>query len=192
MAGMGPPPSPTARRPNATRGGGASPAMRLPAAGRPGRPPRWPLLPDIGLRAKLAVVEAKVEGLEFDLQMADPDRRGPIERQLDAHRERLEVLRFQVAEQEKRERALWRELWKTPQASAWDAHGWTRDVAQYCRHKVLAELGSLDDAKEARQWSDRLGLNDLALLRLRWVIEDQAPNLVAVPDGDADVIELYG
>lgn len=166
--------------------------MRLPSVGRSGRPPRWPLLPDIGLRAKLAVIEAKVSSLEADLDFAEAGRVGSIEHQLDAAREKREILQFQCTEQDKRERALWRELWKTPQAVAWDAHGWTRDVAQYCRHKVLAELGSLDDAKEARQWSDRLGLNDLALLRLRWAIEDQAPALVAVPDDDADVIELYG
>ena len=48
--------------------------------------------------------------------------------------------------------------------------GWLRDVAQYTRHKVMAELGDMDSAREARQWSDRLGLSPMSMLRLRWQI----------------------
>ncbi len=66
---------------------------------------------------------------------------------------------------------MWAELWKTPQAEMWEQLCWGREVAQYVRWKVRGELGDLDAAKEARQWSDRLGLNPLALLRLRWEIE---------------------
>jgi hypothetical protein len=81
------------------------------------------------------------------------------------------VLEAEVAAQRAMESALWDDLWSTPQAAQWEELGWHRDVAQYVRHKVRAELGSLDDAKEARQWSDRLGLNPLAMLRLRWETE---------------------
>ncbi len=49
-----------------------------------------------------------------------------------------------------------------------------REVALYARHQAKAEGGSLDDAKEARQREDRLGLNDLAMLRLRWEIAEPA------------------
>ena len=80
----------------------------------------------------------------------------------------LAVQLSQVAEQEA---LLWAELWATPQASMWEKLGWAREVAQYVRWKVRGEMGNLDAAKEARQWSDRLGLNPLAMLRLRWEIE---------------------
>jgi hypothetical protein len=53
----------------------------------------------------------------------------------------------------------------------WSELAWSREVAQYVRLKIQGELGNLDAAKEARQWSDRLGLNPLAMLRLRWEIE---------------------
>ena len=65
-------------------------------------------------------------------------------------------------------------LWKTPQATQWEKRGWLREVALYARHQAKAEAGSLDDAKEARQREDRLGLNDMAMLRLRWEIVDDA------------------
>jgi hypothetical protein len=64
--------------------------------------------------------------------------------------------------------------------------GGIRDVAQYVRHKVLAEMGSLDDAREARQWSDRLGLNPAAMMRNRWLIgaagdQPQTPSTPSKP-----------
>ena len=42
------------------------------------------------------------------------------------------------------------------------------------RWKIRAEQGDMKAASEARQWSDRLGLNPLALLRLRVEIEQAA------------------
>lgn len=68
------------------------------------------------------------------------------------------------------EKALWRDLWRMPQAVMWERIACHREVAQYARWKVLAEAGEIDAAKEARQLSDRLGLSPLALLRLRWEI----------------------
>lgn len=72
--------------------------------------------------------------------------------------------------QHKLELAIWRQLWRTPQAVAWERLIWTRDVAGYARNKSLAELGDLDRDKEARLLGDRLGLTPMALLRLRWEI----------------------
>jgi len=69
-------------------------------------------------------------------------------------------------------------LWRTPQAVAWEQLGWTRVVARYCHWSIQAEdspevpvalLGEL------RQLEDRLGLSPMAMLRLRWTIE-QTPD----------------
>src|SRR6266498_371550 len=46
-----------------------------------------------------------------------------------------------------READLWREVWHTPQAVAWERLRWTHEVAQYVRWRVLAELGNIDAAK---------------------------------------------
>ncbi|WP_428964117.1 hypothetical protein [Micromonospora fluostatini] len=166
MAGMGPPPKdPTARvRRNATVS-----MTALPAEGRKGPPPKWPLTPDVVLTTRKKLAAAKVAGLEADLADAEGTAKASgLERKLDAARERLAILDAQLRQQRKLETSLWAELWALPQAVEWERQRWTRDVAQYVRHKVLAELGDLDAAREARQWSDRLGLSPMAMLRLRW------------------------
>lgn len=169
MAGMGPPPKPDDQR---RRRNAAVAMTRLPAEGRKGTAPKWPLIPDVVLTARRDVARAKVEVLEFDLLEARESAKqtSGIERKLDAAQEKLAILNAQLAEQKKLESSLWREMWKLPQAVNWERLGWLRDVAQYVRHKVLAELGDLESAREARQWSDRLGLTPLAMLRLRWEI----------------------
>lgn len=168
MAGMGPPPKPagTRQRRNATHA-----TTRLPAAGRSGSAPAWPLPPDVSALALIEVLEAKVESLRDQLNECQARSRARIERDLDVALSKATVLRAQVDQQVEIEGQLWDELWCTPQSVAWEQLGWMRDVAQYVRHKVRGEAGSLDDAKEARQWSDRLGLNPLAMLRLRWETE---------------------
>lgn len=162
MAGMGPPPKPESQRRRRNTGAGMT---RLPAEGRQGAAPRWPLGPDIETAAQLQVAREKVARLEED----EADGK-PVEARLDRAREKVAVLEHVVAIQAKAERALWRELWRTPMAAAWETVGYNREVAQYVRWKVHAENGSLDAAKEARQLADRLGLTSLALLRLRWEI----------------------
>lgn len=74
-----------------------------------------------------------------------------------------------------RELEVWAQIWRTPQAAAWITMGWTFDIALYVRWQVAAsESGesSLTEAlkagNEARQWSDRLGLNPTAMLKNRW------------------------
>lgn len=166
----GPPPTGNARRRNATVA-----MTRLPAEGRRGRTPAWPLRPDIATQVKARRAAARVEQLEHELLSAESDaRRGKLRAQLDAAEIRADVLEQTVEDQAALEREVWRELWRTPQAVAWERLRWTREVALYVRHKVLAELGDLEAAKESRQWSDRLGLNPQALLRLRWeVVTDE-------------------
>lgn len=66
---------------------------------------------------------------------------------------------------------MWATLWKAPQAVVWDELGWTMEVALYCRYMAMASAGDMKAAGEARQWSDRLGLNPAAMLRNRWKVD---------------------
>lgn len=172
MAGMGPPPKHPSqrRRTNAT-----VPMVELPAEGRRGPAPEWPLIPDITTSAQRDLAAAKVERYRAERDEASTGAAaGQVERKLDAALERLEICERRLAHQAHLETTLWVDLWRLPQAVQWERLGWLRDVAQYVRHKVLAELGDLDSAREARQWSDRLGLSPLAMLRLRWeVVADE-------------------
>jgi hypothetical protein len=96
----------------------------LPAKGRPGDPPRWPL-----------------------------DKQHPVE---------VDV---------------WRQLWATPQAVAWEKLSWTRTVARYCRAVVLAEVSvSPPLLAQVTAMEDRLGLTPKAMRLLMWQI---APDEVA-------------
>lgn len=76
------------------------------------------------------------------------------------------------------ERIVWRDLWRTPHAVAWERLGWTRSVARYCRVLVDAERPGADCRvlAEARQLEDRLGLTPRAMRNLLWQI---APDEVA-------------
>jgi hypothetical protein len=65
---------------------------------------------------------------------------------------------------------LWRQLWASPQAVAWERHGWIRVVARYCRVAVVAEELNKDALSEARQLEDRLGLTPKAMRMLMWQI----------------------
>jgi hypothetical protein len=68
------------------------------------------------------------------------------------------------------ELALWKDLWATPQATAWERLGFTRVVARYCRFVLMAENGNKDAMAEARQLEDRLGLTPKAMRLLLWTI----------------------
>lgn len=128
MAGMGPPPNPNARRRNVR-----PEWRRLPAGGRQGEPPDWPL-----------------------------------------------------SRPRKAELALWAELWRSPQAVAWEAFAWMRTVARYTRLVIEAEkpgaMGVI--LSEVRQLEDRLGLNPLAMRRLQWVIANDVAEEEKPSDAD--------
>ena len=81
------------------------------------------------------------------------------------------------------EAEMWATLWKAPQAVVWDELGWTMEVALYCRYMAMASAGDMKAAGEARQWSDRLGLNPAAMLRNRWKVD--VPQAVASTGGSA-------
>lgn len=173
MGGIGPAPKPAAerRRRNATTA-----TTKLPAGGRTGDPPRWPLLADVVMVEQRDAARRLAD--ELELQLLEPDltgrARAAAQKKHDAATSTANILDRQLEAQVEVEAELWAELWSTPQAAAWERLGWTREVAQYVRWKVKAEAGDLDSSKEARQLADRLGLNPLAMLRLRWeVAEDE-------------------
>lgn len=104
-----------------TRGRGP---VQLPAEGRQGEPPPWPL----------------------------PGRQSAAERE------------------------AWAQLWRTPQAVAWERLGWTRTVARYCRVMVQCEKANAPASKlaQATALEDRLGLTPKAMRLLLWVVvEDE-------------------
>lgn len=174
----GPPPDPNALRRD--RKDDKDGWTTLPSEGRKGRTPRWPLTEDIELQARRDITAERVDELEFKASDAPPAERKKLEARLEKLYLDLRILDRKLELQLKVEKKFWAEMWRTPQAVAWDRLGWNRDVAQYVRHKVRGELGELKDAQEARQWSDRLGLNPASLLRLRWRI---APDALAARRG---------
>jgi hypothetical protein len=90
-----------------------------------------------------------------------------------------------LSEATAREMERWERLWKTPMAKAWVRMHIDVVVARYVRCAIMVEGGDTDDAahraltvaaahlhSEVRQLEDRLGLNPLSLLRLRWEIAE--------------------
>lgn len=162
----GPPPNPNAVRRNARVG-----PTRLPAEGFDGPVPEWPLRdggPLVARRDALLTAEAALRA-QAD-QVADARTRRAAVRKADALALEALTLSQQIEQLRELEVALWADLWRTPQAAAWSRLRWTREVAQYVRWAARAELGDLDAGREARMWSDRLGLNPKAMRAMMWTI----------------------
>lgn len=172
MPGMGPPPKAADQR--ARRN--ATVAMTvLPAEGRSGRAPVWPLASDSKLDVDIALTKLAIKGMADELEWLGSAReRSAMRRKIDRAKKHLLETEAMKKAASVEERKIWTALWKTPQATQWEKRGWFREVALFARHQAKAEAGSLDDAKEARQREDRLGLNDMAMLRLRWTVQDTA------------------
>lgn len=166
-------PGPPPKAPGTRARRNASPAIvYLPAGGRRGETPPWPLLPDVAMQVQANLADDKAERIRDEMNDVDDKRvLRRLERELDKAIQTATVLNQQIEQMRAVEHDLWAELWATPQAEMWEKLAWTREVAQYVRWKVRGEMGDLDAAKEARAWSDRLGLNPLAMLRLRFEIE---------------------
>lgn len=168
----------------------------LPAEGRKGRPPDWPLPPDLMLTTMLEQVGTQAEMLGAQVE-AGVAPRGAEARlaKLDQH---AALLRAKIDAATAAEVDLWRKLWATPQAVMWSRMKWTREVALYVRWQVLAELGDIKASAEARQWSDRLGVNAAAMQRLRWQVapvsaaKSKAPPVGPVRSSARDRLERLG
>lgn len=168
------PPGPPPKHPSArARRNNAKADFRvLPTKGRTGKAPAWPLRPDVLKQAQLETARDRVAALQVELvEETDGRKRGRLRRSLDQNEMAVATLTLQIEQETDAEVALWADLWKTPQAVIWEEAHAFREVAQYVRWKVRGEAGDLKAATEARQLSDRLGLNPLALLRLRAEIE---------------------
>lgn len=70
------------------------------------------------------------------------------------------------------EARAWEQLWRTPQAVAWERLGWTRTVARYCRILVASEAPEAPPALLAQvtAMEDRLGLTPKAMRLLLWEV----------------------
>lgn len=161
----GPPADPNAIRRN-TRVG----LIALPAKGFSGRIPKWPLPANPRLTAKVTLLEDELEVLEE--RELDEDLSRTEKTKLTRLRERLAIAKAERDAVLETERELWRKLWRTPQACQWIKMHWDREVAQYVRHKAAAEIGSLDDSREARQRADALGLTPKGMRTLLWTIAE--------------------
>ena len=75
-----------------------------------------------------------------------------------------------------REKALWRDAWRSPQACAWSMEAWrTRIVAQYCRVAAVVELDPSASAAlvaQLHRFRDQLGLTPAGLRDNGWRIAD--------------------
>ena len=88
--------------------------------------------------------------------------------------------------QTKAEHQAWVELWRTPQAVAWERLGWTREVARYCRLLVASERPGATAAvhAQATALADRLGLTPKAMRMLLWTVAaDEVAEQRDVPAG---------
>lgn len=78
-----------------------------------------------------------------------------------------------------REKKLWAELWRTPQAFAWHQLAIdVFDVAEFVKLRLEFESGRFGNAAEIRQRRDGLGLSAGGMVRNSWrvtVIEDTSP-----------------
>ena len=160
----GPPPNPNAVRRNARVG-----LVTLPAEGHKGRAPKWPLTDNPALGARIRMIEDDIEVLE-ERELDEGDLSRTEKTRLTRLRERLAIAKAERDAIVETEKDLWRKLWRTPQAAEWSRQKWDREVAQYVRHKAAAEIGSLEDSKEARVRADALGLTPKGMKSLMWTI----------------------
>jgi len=134
--------------------------------------PLWPLPPDAVMQAKVESWREQVARVQADMVDEEDGRRlARMRRQVATAEIETATAELQRQQAIDGEQEMWAEMWAMPQATVWLETHSQRAVAQYVRLKIRAEQGSLPASTEARQWSDRLGLNPLALFRLRVEIE---------------------
>lgn len=165
----GPAPKHPSVRNRRNTGGGMT---TLPMAGRTGETPPWPLGVDASLLAEKSVADMMVADAVAALEAEDDGRRRrTLSKAVEKWRITQARLEIELDGSSAAELALWQELWTYPQAVQWETDRAHRSVAMYVRWQVKAENGHLEPAKEARMWSDRLGLSSMAMQRLKLEVE---------------------
>ena len=175
-------PGPLPKHPSKRQRRNASIALKpLPAAGRVGRCPHFPL-PEHPKAGEARALERLAQDLHEEIIVEDDGRK---RRRLEERKARAQVLAARLEDEVQKldelERKLWKQLWETPMAVEWERLNWVYEVAQFCRHRAMGLLGDRRESKSALAYSDRLGLTPAGLLRLRWevaqvaVMEDQRP-----------------
>jgi len=91
--------------------------------------------------------------------------------------------RWPLTEASPREKVLWRELWRRPQAVMWERLDQRYEVAMFARNLARAEKpdSSVELQKVVRQYLDSLGLSVAGMLRSRWKLAEPQPDAAAVP-----------
>lgn len=73
------------------------------------------------------------------------------------------------------QKALWRSLWESPQATQWDdAAGLTVAVLVTYSQAILTGTASAWMAQEARYAAEALGLTPAAMQKLNWKIQEES------------------
>lgn len=104
-------------------------------------------------------------------------------RELPADGRKGRAPKWPLEDQGPREARLWAEMWKLPQAVAWQDLRLFWEVALHVRQMVRVEDGTSSAAllMELRQHAEELGLLPSGLLRNRWVIAVPAEAVKEVP-----------
>ena len=168
-----------------------------------GSAPPWPLAEDARRAAELEALRDKVaagqravaEASGPGLNATERSRLARARRAVERDQLALGVLQAQIAQHADAEAAFWADLWQAPQAAIWRENpASVRELAHYVRWMLKAADGDAKASAEARQLSDRLGINPAALLRLRAEVENvdaaedrgrrRRERASSVPEGD--------
>lgn len=168
-------PGPAPKHPSKRQRRNATLPMRqLPASGRVGRCPNFPL-PAHPLTAQVDFWGKEAQDLhEQTVVENDARKRRRLEDREQAARVKEIEAREKLDAVDAIERKLWVQLWETPMAVEWEKLRWVHEVAQFCRHRALGELGDRRESKAALSYADRLGLTPASMARLRWEVTPKA------------------
>lgn len=145
----------------------------LPAAGRIGSVPAWPLPPESALLSERDYRQDRIASVMAEMETATDGRtKGRLRTQLATQEQSAAILTLQIEQQGDLEAELWQLLWSTPQAKIWeDSSAFVRTLAQFVRWNVKGEQGNLKAAQEARIRGKEFGLTPLTLMGLKAEIE---------------------
>jgi hypothetical protein len=151
----------------------------LPAAGRKGEPPEWPLPPDVTLQAQLESLREQEAQHQEDWGQASGKAAVGIGKKLTAVAEKIAVMEQRIAIGTAQETSMWERLWRTPQALVWEADGMADIAALYVRTYIEASQVGAPSAKVAlaKQLAESLLLTTAALHAARFVIDPDADDV---------------